>query len=271
MLHTIQSVLKCNFQQILDGEFLSNEIEQKSGVAQGDKLSPLLFSLFIADLFFELKCKAPDVIFYADDLVLGSHSQCQLQKTLNNLNTYCSRNYLKINVNKTKCIKFRRGGRLAFDEKFYISKREIEFTNTFCYLGLIFSSTLSPSHHLKHLMNKAYQSVASIKQKLNLQKISFNSAQRLFNSINFPASTYGLETYVDELFKIEIKQHYRKIEAVFWNSWCGVSKYTSTTTLLNKLMFHDIHGIKDCPPKHRRVIAKFYANGLHNNCCMEGC
>ena len=119
-------------------------------------------------------------------------------------------------------------------------------------------------------MNKAYQSVASINQKLNLQKVSFNSAQQLFNSIVFPASTYGLETYVDELFEIEIKQH-RKIEAVFWKSCCGVSKYTSTTTLLNKLMFHDIHGLKDCPPKHRRIIAKFYANGLHNNCCMEGC
>ena len=96
MLHTIQSVLRCNFQQILDGEFLSNEIEQKSGVAQGDKLSPLLFSLFIADLYLELKCNALDVIFYADDLVLGSHSQCQLQQSLNNLNTYFTRNYLKI-------------------------------------------------------------------------------------------------------------------------------------------------------------------------------
>ena len=64
-------------------------------------------------------------------------------------------------------------------------------------------------------MNKAYQSVASINQKLNLQKVNFNSAQQLFNSIVFLASTYGLETYIDELFKIEIKQHYRKIEAVF--------------------------------------------------------
>ena len=111
MLHTIQSVLRCNFQQILDGEFLSVEIEQKSGVAQGDKLKPLLFSLFIADLYFELKCKALDVKFNADDLVLGSNSQCQLQQSLNNLNTYSSRNYLKTNVNKTKCIKFRTGSR----------------------------------------------------------------------------------------------------------------------------------------------------------------
>ena len=121
-------------------------------------------------------------------------------------------------------------------------------------------------------MNKAYWSVASINQHLNLQKVNFNSAQQLFISIVFPASTYGLETYVKELFEIEIKQHYWKTGAVFWKSWCAVSKYTSTTTLLNKLMFHDINGFKNCPPKHRRVIAKFYANGLHTNfCCMKGC
>ena len=263
-------MLKRNFQQILDGEFLSNEIEQKSGVAQGDKLSSLIFSIFIADLNFELKCKALDVIFYADDLELGSHRQCQLQKNLNNLNTYCSRNYLKINVNKTQCIKTRRGGRLAVDEKFYISKREVEITNTLYHLGVIFSSRLSPSHHLKHLMNKAYQSVASKNQKLNLQKVSFNSAQQLFNSVVFPAPTYGIETYVDELFEIEIK-HYQNIEAVFWKNWWGVSKYTSSTTRLNKLKFHDIHGLKDCPPKHRRVNVMFYASGLHNKCCCIEC
>ena len=122
MLHTIQSVLKCNFQQILDGEFLSNEIEQKSGVTQGDKLTPFLINLLLAHLYFELKCKALYVIFYTDDLVLGSHSQCHLKLSFNNLNTYCSRNFLKINVSKTKCIRFRRGGRLAVDKNFYISK-----------------------------------------------------------------------------------------------------------------------------------------------------
>ena len=92
IIHRTQSVLKCNFQQILDEDFLSNEIEQKTGVAQGDKFSPLLFSLFIAHLYFELKCKGLDVIFYADDLLLRGYSQGQLQQSLNNLNTYCSRN-----------------------------------------------------------------------------------------------------------------------------------------------------------------------------------
>ena len=69
----------------------------------------------------------------------------------------------------------------------------------------MFSSTLSPSRHLKHAIYKTYQSLASINQKLNLQKVNFNSAQQLFNSIAFPASKCGLETYVDEHFEIEIK------------------------------------------------------------------
>ena len=73
IIHRTQSVLKCNFQQILDEDFLSNEIEQKTGIAQGDKFSPLLFSLFLADLYFELKFKGPDVVFYADDLLHGSY------------------------------------------------------------------------------------------------------------------------------------------------------------------------------------------------------
>ena len=110
--------------------------------------------------------------------------------------------------------------------------------------------------------------------------IRFHRHALLFQNSNNKRNLSKPQKRLAELFyqqtiffiAIDIKQHYRKSEAVFWKSWCGVSKYTSTTTLLNKLMFHDIHGLKDCPPKHRRIIAKFYANGLHNNfCCMEGC
>ena len=157
--------------------------------------------------------------------------------------------------------------------------------STDCFVSSIFLSTLCSYLHYVPIYIMFLSTLCSYlhyvrihliflytNSYLNLHKVNFNSAQQLFNSIVFTASTYRLETYVDELFEIEIKQHYRKTKAVFWKSWCGVSKYTSTTTLFNRLMFHDIHGLKDCPPKHRRIIAKFFANGLHNNfCCMEGC
>ena len=152
-----------------------------------------------------MKGKALDVILYADDLVLGSHSQCQLQQNLNNPNTYCSRNY-KIKVNKTKFTKFRRGGRLAVDKKFNISKREVEFTNTFCYLGVIFSSTLSPSHQSK-ASNEQSLSVSSFnKPKTKSTEDQLQVSTTTLQLICFPASIYGSETYVDELFEIKIKQ-----------------------------------------------------------------
>ena len=53
---------------------MSNQIEQNTGVVQGDKVLQLLFCLFIADLFIELKCKELDVIFYPVDFVRASHS-----------------------------------------------------------------------------------------------------------------------------------------------------------------------------------------------------
>ena len=98
-------------------------MEQKTDVAQGNKLSPFLFSLFIADLTLELICKGLVVIFYADDLVLGSHSKCQLQQSLNNLKTYCSGNYLKVKVNKRKSLKYRRGG-VLLSMKISIHRKE---------------------------------------------------------------------------------------------------------------------------------------------------
>ena len=103
-----------------------------------------MFSLQISDLCFELKCQKLDNLFYAYDLILGCRSKCQLQQSLIELYTYCGRNCLKINVNKTKCMKSRRDGRLAVDEKFYMSNREVEFTNI-CYLGVFFKQVILQS------------------------------------------------------------------------------------------------------------------------------
>ena len=53
-LTTLQSVLRCKPQQVLDEEKLSDEIKQKSEVVQGDQLSLLILSHFFADLYYKL-------------------------------------------------------------------------------------------------------------------------------------------------------------------------------------------------------------------------
>ena len=47
-------------------------ISQRVGLPEGDKLSPLLFSLFIADLSAKLAETQGIIIFYVDDLDIAS-------------------------------------------------------------------------------------------------------------------------------------------------------------------------------------------------------
>ena len=42
--------------------------------------------------------------------------------------------------------------------------------------------------------------------------------------------------------------------------------------IIQKKMMIDQHGVKNCRPKCRKVIAMYYGNTLHNHFyCIEGC
>ena len=99
--------------QLFQGNYLSDEILTDSGFPQGDKLSLLLFSLYIADLAPVLPITGCDVVFYADDTVIGSTVIDKVQNALDVLSDYCTENDLKVNVDTTKYMKFKNGGSLG--------------------------------------------------------------------------------------------------------------------------------------------------------------
>ena len=100
----------------------SKSFKVSNGVRQGAVLSPILFSLYIDDLFSELArsgfgCYINNVFYgilgYADDLVLLSPNRYGLQCMLNLAKSFLEKLGLKISVNhvipkksKTKCVSF---------------------------------------------------------------------------------------------------------------------------------------------------------------------
>ena len=129
LIHVTRNMFSKNFIQVVSDNYVTEPIHQSYGVPQSDKLSPLIFSLFIADLADYLKGNEEDliIIFYADDLVIVSKAPTTLQMEMERLQKYCTTNKLEVNVSKTKAMKFRRGGRLSANDILIYKGIGIEF------------------------------------------------------------------------------------------------------------------------------------------------
>lgn len=63
------------------------------------------------------------------------------------LHAWCLENGMKVNIGKTKAMKFRRGGRLARSDKILYDGTILEFVNSYDYLGVSFQTNLSVKKH----------------------------------------------------------------------------------------------------------------------------
>ena len=96
------------------------------GLFQGEITSPIMFSLFLNDIEMHLQNNLnADISFeqlsiylllFADDAAMVSETK-GLQEALNNLQTYCFRWNLTVNVQKTKIVVFQKGDVLSIDYK----------------------------------------------------------------------------------------------------------------------------------------------------------
>ena len=118
LLGLLKDILQKNLITIDNGVAERNTVEQTTGFAQGDNLSPQLFSLLINDLPSRIQQRHPFVktTMYADDLVMHSRSRFHLQQSLATLGKYVTEIGLEINKTKTEAMKFRRGGRPTLND-----------------------------------------------------------------------------------------------------------------------------------------------------------
>ena len=153
---------------------LTDPITSSTVLKQGCVLSPLLFNLYVNDLpFFFNETHDPvtigkyltNVLMYADDLVLMSTSKAGLQLCLEDLQTFCGKWKLKVNINKTKIITFNKSGKLLKRQLFFYGEKTLETVQEFKYLGIIIKSSGIFSKGISELSNKALKVLFMIKRK----------------------------------------------------------------------------------------------------------
>jgi hypothetical protein len=185
---------------------MNNLIPVGRGVLQGDSISPLLFSLYIADIeaFFRdngfsgisINDTADILILlYADDIVILADSPSDMRKKIECLENYCNTVKLKVNISKTKVLPFHKG-RLRKSRPFHYKGEEIKICKSYTYLGVEFSSSSRFNVHCASTVTKTKcVSEAVINVLRSSRSDTWESKIKLFETVVLPTATYGAEVW----------------------------------------------------------------------------
>ena len=122
-----------------------------SGVRQGDSSSSTIFAFYINDLIDGLKTVNKGIRFnehtlcsltYADDVLILTEYENDMQGLLNFVYEWCRKWRLKINFSKTNVMHCRNKGRMCSNFEFKIGSEAIEYTSLYRYLGVHINENL---------------------------------------------------------------------------------------------------------------------------------
>ena len=149
---------------------LSDTLPVTSGIGQGTILGPLIFIFYINDLTKNIGNL--QINMYADDCLIyctGNNwnlMRPKVERGLDNVQTWCTKNRLKLNVRKSKTLlvgSYQKTNSVDVSNKFILDNQPLEYTGTYTYLGIILDKnmTLMPllSRLKTRVVNKIYMLV----------------------------------------------------------------------------------------------------------------
>lgn len=210
---------------------ISAPLEVSTGIGQGTILGPLLFILYINDMFdMDLKGK---LVLYADDAVFmySCDSPSELQEAMQHdlalLQKWLIINILTLNVQKTQYMLFGRAKTLH-EFSLILNGEEIEKVSEFKYLGLHLDNRLRFDKHIQHI-RKTISPLAGMLWRCR-KYIPDDKKKQLYFSYVYSHMSYMLPIYgpylsKNALSRLRVLQN-KAIKSIF-----GLPRLTNTTYL----------------------------------------
>lgn len=125
-----------------------------------------------------------------------AYSPIDVQRKLTELETYCNPLDLRINPAKTNIMHFHKGRPRKQKLKFTCQDKEINYTNRYSYLGLLYTTSGIFIENAKEMVNKSKKATVGIKDTLLKSKLfDWDVINKLFESIVSPTLLYASETW----------------------------------------------------------------------------
>jgi len=149
------------------------------------------------------------LLLFADDMAIIGKTPTEVQYLLNKLYQYCDSWGLKVNVEKTKIMVFRKRGGLLESEHWHYNGHQIEVVNAFNYLGNVFNYTGNFNLNQEHLVGKALKAMNVLLSKCNQFDLKPRIYCQLFDAfvgstLNYAAETWGYSK-ATEIERIHLK------------------------------------------------------------------
>ena len=234
MLKFIKAYLEGRKQQVVVGGQTSSILPVKSGVPQGSILGPLLFVLFINDMFSCISAET-NIALYADDTKIWRRitmfsDHLILQNDINNLFDWSVRNKMVFHPDKCKALSvtLQRNilDNLPFNVFIYeINGTLIDYVRSQKDLGILVNTNLTWGPHYDMLIMQASSKLGLLRRTCHFtadirQKRSFYLA--IVRSIFEHCSTIWSPKYASHLSKFEANQR----RAIKWINGEPFSSYS---------------------------------------------
>ena len=117
------------------------------------------------------------ILLYADDTIVMAESSRELQKALNAVSNYCELWKLRINVDKTKIIRFskkksRNNPNNQYD--FWLNGENVEVVEEYVYLGTTVSSNGKYKKAIEKQVTQAKRALFGLKSKKEMYDLPFD-------------------------------------------------------------------------------------------------
>lgn len=199
-LSLIRSYLSDRVQKVRLEHCTSSALHIISGVPQGSILGPLLFSMFINDIFS--LCKFSNIHGYADDIQLYISNRIGLVEDLSYklnddieaIRIWAQRNHLKLNPDKSCVLPIKHGG---FDLEslptVFLGNTSLKFVSKTKYLGFHINSYLDCKDHINSVVSKIYLTLRNL--RITGSFIPTELKRKLVIQLIVPHITYAAEVY----------------------------------------------------------------------------
>ncbi|GFX49712.1 RNA-directed DNA polymerase from mobile element jockey [Trichonephila clavipes] len=195
----INNFLRNRTFQIKISSTLSRTAYASAGCPQGSLLSPLLYNIFTHDF-----PTAPTVhiCLFADDAAIISQAcnpnivRINLQKYLKKLQVWLTKWRIKINVNKSQAIIFKRGNYKNRMQYLKLFRTNIPWTTNVEYLGVTLDYKLNFKNHLTKITCKFKKTLIILLPLLNKNSnLSRNSKRQIYLQYLQPILTYACQIW----------------------------------------------------------------------------